>query len=62
MAGATLFAVAGEPEEQPQGIMTIEEIQAFYESVKAVHPQWFIEGQGWKSVISEEQEAKWRQQ
>lgn len=59
----TLTAIA-DPEEpqQPQGIMTVEEIHDFYESVKALHPQWFIEGQGWEPVISDEQEARWRQQ
>jgi hypothetical protein len=51
MANSTAVA---DPNEEPQGVITVEEIVAFYEEVKALHPSWFRDGEGWDPVINQE--------
>jgi hypothetical protein len=47
---ATLYAVAGEPEdEQPilSGGVTVADILASITEAQELHPEWFKPGQGW---------------
>lgn len=58
MAASIITAVA-DPNEEPQsGIMSIDDILDLYNDTKALHPEWFIEGQGWGPQSNDKENTK----
>jgi hypothetical protein len=56
MSASTLYAVANDPNEEPMGsgAITTDDILDLYNEMRNLHPEWFVEGQGWGAQDSEE--------